>query len=509
MLRNVVKFYTMLQMLTKLTIEEIGALVKKKEISLLQLNEAYEINFNKYKELNAHIAQCWESAKDQAKFIDTLEEKHPLAGIPISIKDMFLTKGIRTTAASKILENFVAPYESFVTQRLKNSGYTMPFKTNLDEFAMGSSSETSAFGPVISPWILKDGVKRVPGGSSGGSAVSVAACMSLGSLGTDTGGSVRQPAAFCGIVGLKPTYGRCSRRGIIAFASSLDHPGIFAKTVQDACIIFETIAGYDAGEATSLNLPVPELSKVKGNVHGKRIGIVPDIYKNLPESYQEIIEALIEKLKDEGAYIEEIQVPSLDMALELYYVIAPAEAASNLARYDGIRFGEQGSGENFEEILQNTRALFGKEVKRRILIGNFVLAANEYEKYYGKAYKLRLELKRKMNQIFQNVDAILLPTSPNVAFPLGESRAPVDMYYEDLYTIIANIYGGPTIQVPIGKLQDSEKTQNTNSQIPNYLKIQDGLPVGVQIMGAMVREDIVVAIAKKIEEMVEWKGLEC
>lgn len=494
--------------LTKLSIEEIKNGLSKKDFSAQELLLSYKKNFDKYEKLNVSITDCWEdslkAAQEADRRINSTEER-ALEGIPISIKDMFLTKGIRTTAASKILENFIAPYESFVTQKLKDSGYLMPFKANQDEFAMGSSNEYSAFGPTINPWIMDDFVPRVPGGSSGGSAAAVASYMCAASLGTDTGGSIRQPAAFCGIVGFKPTYGRCSRRGVIAFASSLDHPSIFARSVQDAAIVFENIAGHDPKEATSLNREIPLISKAPSSVNGMKIGIIPDIYESLPEEYCVKIKNMICELQKNGASVEEIKMPPLEQALEIYYVIAPAEAASNLSRYDGIRFGVRGEGSNFEEIVKNTRNLFGKEVKRRILIGTYVLSAGEYKKFYGKAIVLREAFKQEMAKIFSRVDVILLPTTPNVAFPINSNRCPIEMYNEDLYTIPANIYGGPSIQVPIGKI--SAKREGVSNKEFDFLKADEKLPIGVQVMGPIEGEAMIISAAKKIEEIACWEGL--
>ncbi|WP_342262104.1 amidase family protein [Alphaproteobacteria bacterium endosymbiont of Tiliacea citrago] len=495
-------------MLVNLSIEEINLGILHKHFSYKELIQAYFDQFEKYSFLNVHISEYWNEAKKKSEMLDNNfrgERSSILEGIPISIKDMFLINGTKTTAASKVLEKFTAPYESFVTSNLLKNNYIMPFKNNLDEFAMGSSSRTSACGPVVNPWIISDGVLRVPGGSSGGSSSAVAAKMSLGSLGTDTGGSVRQPSSFCGTVGFKPTYGRCSRRGIIAFASSLDHPGIFARNVQDACHIFEAIAGYDAGENTSLNKEVPKLSQISDDVKGKIIGVQTDLFDKILPEYKEQCLRVIKELKQNGAIIKEIELPSLDTALKLYYIIAPAEAASNLARYDGLRFGHK-QGDSFEEILKNSRSLFGQEVARRILIGKFVLSADEYDVFLGKALKLRQEIKMQMAEIFESIDAFLLPTAPGVAFGLDDySRSSVEMYYEDLFTILANMYGGPAIQVPIGLIKDENFKENT---IINNLKTQKGLPIGIQVLANCEREDNVIAIAKNIEKIANFGGLE-
>lgn len=494
-------------MLRNLSLEEINAGILKKSFSYKELIQSYHEQFKKYEFLNAHISKYWDKAFVQAEFLDNCNNlnRHILEGVPISIKDMFLIKGTKTTAASKVLENFVAPYDSYVTSRLDAANYIMPFKNNLDEFAMGSSSRTSAFGAIINPWIISDGVLRVPGGSSGGSASAVAAKMSLASFGTDTGGSVRQPASFCGIVGFKPSYGRCSRRGIIGFGSSLDHPGIFARTVQDACYVFETIAGYDKGENTSLNLPVPKLSKVSSDVKGKIIGIQLDLFDKILPKYKEHCLNMIKQLKENGAIIKEIELPSLDLALKLYLILAPAEAASNFARYDGLRYGHKEGG-TFEEIIKNSRSLFGQEVTRRILIGNFVLSSSEYDNFFGKALRLRQDIRVQMAELFETVDAFLLPTAPGVAFALDDySRSSIEMYYEDLFTILANIYGGPAIQVPIGLIPDDNYKEGV---VINNLKTQKGMPVGLQVLANCEKEEMVISIAKKIEEIAQFGGIE-
>lgn len=492
-------------MLIKLTIEEIRLGIAKREFSYTQLLDAYHDRFNALVCLNAHLEQCWQEAKQQAQKLDQQNNnvQGALVGIPIAIKDLFLVKNTRTTAGSKILEDFVAPYDAFVIAKLKEQGCLIPFKTNMDEFAMGSSNQTSAFGPVVNPWILSDRIPRVPGGSSGGSAAAVAANMCLGAIGSDTGGSIRQPASFCGIVGFKPTYGRCSRRGVVAFASSLDHPGVFARNVQDACIILESMAGYDAGEATSLNASVPQLSQIKGDVKGKKIGVAREAFSHMDDDYKKQLDNLLDDLKKEGALLEDVALPSFEDAIKLYYIIAPAEAASNLARYDGVRFGPRGSGDTYEEIMYNTRALFGTEVKRRILIGNYVLLAGEYEKFYGKAVALRKQIARAMDQLFEKHDAILLPTTTNTAFEIGAKRTAYEMYLEDLYTVVANIYGGPAMQIPFSLIK-CEASKNTVNNDYDILQSQNSLPIGIQIMSAREDEASVVAVAKKIEEFVGW-----
>jgi aspartyl-tRNA(Asn)/glutamyl-tRNA(Gln) amidotransferase subunit A len=508
-------------MLIKLSIEKIRNGIAKREFSYHDLIAAYYKQFQRYQYLNAHISEYWEESLKKAQRLDNekLGTQHLLRGIPIAIKDLFLTKGQKTTAGSKMLENFIAPYESHVTQQLLDAEYIMTMKANLDEFAMGSSNETSAFGPAINPWILNDRASRSPGGSSGGSAAAVAAYMSLGALGSDTGGSIRQPAAFCGLVGFKPTYGRCSRRGMIAHASSLDHPGVIARSVQDAVIILETIAGHDVGDSTSLDLQKPQLSNVIGEVKGKKIGIVVDAFATMTKEYIQHFEEMIRQLKAEGAIIIEIgskELPNdmFNTALNLYGILSRAEAASNLARYDGIRYGIRGSGSSFEEILLNSRQNFGTEVKRRILIGNFVLAHEERVEFFDKAIKCRAYIRNQMNEIFSRIDALLLPTTPGIAFPLGSIRDPIEMYNEDLYTVLANIYGGPCMQLPLclqtpnGNPNPAAQTSQTTRDQYSLIPSQIGLPIGLQIMAANNEEATIVKIAKKIEQIVNWKGLE-
>lgn len=491
-------------MLINFTIEEIRKGISNKEFSYSELINAYYNQFNKLQCLNAHLGLYWIEAQKQAAQLDKINVSGALTGIPIAIKDLFLVKGTKTTAASKILEDFIAPYDAFVIQKLKEQGALMPFKTNMDEFAMGSSNLTSAFGPVVNPWILSDGILRVPGGSSGGSAAAVAASMCLGALGTDTGGSIRQPASFCGIVGFKPTYGRCSRRGVIAFASSLDHPGAFARNIQDACIILESMAGHDKLDATSLAQDMPKLSNISANVKGKKIGIDYEKFAPMSMEYKNALDKLITSLKQEGAIVEDIQLPSFEDAIKLYYIIAPAEAASNLARYDGVRYGPRGKGSTYQEIMLNTRSLFGTEVKRRILIGNFVLLSGEHDKFFGKASRLRMQMIAQMDNIFKNHDAVLLPTTSSTAFEIGVKRSTYEMYLEDLYTVIGNVYGGPAMQLPfmlenIEIKQDKSKILPSNNGLPT-----NSLPIGIQIMSAREDEANLVEIAKKMEEIIGW-----
>lgn len=407
-------------------------------------------------------------------------------GLPIGVKDLFCTKGVRTTAASKMLENFVPPYESTVTANLLKAGAVFLGKTNLDEFAMGSANITSAFGPVASPWKRKDDPSAilVPGGSSGGSSAAVAAGLGLAATGTDTGGSIRQPAAYCGIVGLKPTYGRCSRWGTIAFASSLDQAGPMTRSVADAGLMLEAMAGFDEKDSTCSNRPVPAFSKAVGkSVKGLRVGI-PTEYRspNLPAEVVAMWEKGIAWLKEAGCEIVDVSLPHTKYGLTTYYIIAPAECSSNLARYDGIRFGIRKDAPTLDGVYEATRAAgFGAEVRSRILMGTYVLSAGYYDAYYLKAQKVRTLIKRDFEQAFENVDVLLTPTAPSAAFAQGENMDdPVQMYLNDIFTVPASMAGVPALSVPVGL--------NGN-----------GLPLGLQVIGKHFDEETVLSIGGALE----------
>ncbi|HJU17211.1 MAG TPA: Asp-tRNA(Asn)/Glu-tRNA(Gln) amidotransferase subunit GatA, partial [Stellaceae bacterium] len=417
-------------------------------------------------------------------------EARPLDGIPLAIKDMFCTKGVRTTACSHILGNFVPTYESTVSANLWRDGAVLLGKTNNDEFAMGSSNETSHFGPVASPWRRKGAnTPLTPGGSSGGSAAAVAAQLCLGATGTDTGGSIRQPASFCGIVGLKPTYGRCSRWGVVAYASSLDHPGPLARTVRDAAIMLGTMAGHDPRDSTSAPVPVPDFeAALAGDIRGLRIGI-PREYR-LPSMSAEI-EALwrrgIEWLATAGAEPVEISLPMTRHALPAYYIIAPAEASANLARYDGVRFGLRVPGRSLDEMYELTRAVgFGAEVRRRVLIGTYVLSAGYYDAYYLKAQRVRTLVARDFARAFEQVDALLTPTAPSAAFAVGENSDPIEMYQNDVFTVPANLAGLPAISVPAGLSAD-------------------GLPLGLQVIARAFDETTALRVAEIVERAADFR----
>ncbi len=412
----------------------------------------------------------------------------PLEGIPLGIKDLFATEGVRTTACSKILENFVPQYESTVTSQLWRDGGVMLGKLNNDEFAMGSSNETSAYGPVQSPWRRKgDNTPLVPGGSSGGSAAAVAANLCLGATGTDTGGSIRQPAAFTGTVGIKPTYGRCSRWGIVAFASSLDQAGPFARTVRDCAIMLRSMAGHDPKDSTCADKPVPDYEKAVGkSIKGMKIGI-PKEYRvdGMPAEIDEPWEKGREWLKAAGAEIIDISLPHTKYALPAYYIIAPAEASSNLARYDGVRYGLRVPGKDIVDMYEQTRAAgFGKEVRRRIMIGTYVLSAGYYDAYYLRAQKVRTLIKRDFEAAFnQGVDAILTPATPSGAFGIGEKGTgdPVEMYLNDIFTVTVNMAGLPGISVPAGRDHNA-------------------LPLGLQLIGKPFGEEDLFSLAHVIEQ---------
>ena len=431
------------------------------------------------------LALAAADAADAAKSADDLR---PLSGIPLGIKDLFCTEGVASTTGSNILRGFKPPYESTVSGKLKAAGAGMLGKLNMDEFAMGSSNETSAYGPVISPWQRNDGSNTAltPGGSSGGSAAAVAAGMTPGATGTDTGGSIRQPAAFVGISGIKPTYGRCSRWGIVAFASSLDQAGPMAKTVRDCAILLENMVGFDARDSTSLDLPVPQWEAgLSSDLKGKRVGI-PKEYRidGVPEEINALWDRGIAWLKDAGAEIAEISLPHTKYALPTYYIIAPAEASSNLARYDGVRYGLREMGvKTLDDMYAATRARgFGAEVKRRIMIGTYVLSAGYYDAYFTKAQKVRTLIKRDFAEAFQACDLILTPTAPSAAFGLGEKMSdPLAMYLNDVFAVPASLAGLPAMSVPGG------------------LDAQ-GLPLGLHLIGRECDEQMVLNAGLAIEE---------
>ena len=441
------------------------------------------------RDLNAFVTETPDVALARARASDDRRAKGgaagPLDGIPLAIKDLFCTEGVLTTASSHILNGYVPPYESTVTQNLRTAGAVMLGKTNMDEFAMGSANITSHYGPVKNPWSLDDGKDRVPGGSSGGSAAAVAANIALGAAGSDTGGSIRQPASFCGIVGMKPTYGRCSRWGMVAFASSLDQAGPLTKSVRDAAIMLQGMAGYDAKDSTSSDQPLPDFeAALTGDIKGMKIGI-PAEYRIEGMSVE--IEALwsrgMEMLQDAGAEPVDVSLPHTKYALPTYYIVAPAEASSNLARYDGVRYGLRVDGDSLEEMYEATRGEgFGREVRRRIMIGTYVLSAGYYDAYYVKAQKLRTLISRDFTKAFEQVDALLTPTTPSAAFAIGERMDdPVQMYINDIFTVPASMAGVPAISVPAGLSAE-------------------GLPLGLHLIAKAYDEETLFRIAGVLEE---------
>jgi aspartyl-tRNA(Asn)/glutamyl-tRNA(Gln) amidotransferase subunit A len=476
-------------MLTHLSIAEALRGLDQRQFSAAELVAAHNDAVAALNpRLNALLTVTAEQALDAARAADTARAKGeagPLAGIPIAVKDLFCTEGVRTTAASRILENFVPPYESTVTAKLKRDGAVFLGKANLDEFAMGSSNLTSAFGGVENPWKRAgDDTRLVPGGSSGGSAAAVAARMAMGATGTDTGGSIRQPAAFCGIAGIKPTYGRCSRFGIVAFASSLDQAGPFARSVEDCALLLRSMAGHDPRDSTSADRAVPDFAAACARgVKGLRIG-VPREYRvdGMPAEVEALWQQGLAWLREAGAEIVDISLPHTKYALPTYYVVAPAEASSNLARYDGVRFGLRVEGEDLRDLYARTRAAgFGAEVRRRIMIGTYVLSAGYYDAYYVKAQRVRALIRRDFEQAWARVDAIVTPTTPSAAFAEGEKQDdPVAMYLNDVFTVTANLAGLPGLSVPAG-LDAS------------------GLPLGLQVIGRPFDEEGVFAVGAAIE----------
>jgi aspartyl-tRNA(Asn)/glutamyl-tRNA(Gln) amidotransferase subunit A len=477
--------------LTSLTLAESLLGLRKREFTAAELTEAHIAAASRARALNVYVLETPERAREMAAHADAALAKGeggPLAGIPLGIKDMFCTADVRTTACSRILENFVPTYESTVGAHLWRDGAVMLGKLNNDEFAMGSSNETSSFGPVTSPWRRKGSdAKLVPGGSSGGSAAAVAARLCAGAVGTDTGGSIRQPASFTGIVGIKPTYGRCSRWGIIAYASSLDQAGPFARTVRDCAILLRSMAGFDPKDTTSVDAPVPDYeAALTRSVRGMKIGI-PREYR--VDGMSDEIEALWRRGADwlaaAGAEMMEVSLPHTKYALATYYIVAPAEASSNLARYDGVRYGLRAPGRDIIDMYEQTRAAgFGAEVRRRIMIGTYVLSAGYYDAYYLQAQKVRSLIKRDFEDCFNaGVDAILTPTTPSAAFAVGEKGGgdPIEMYLNDVFTVTVNMAGLPGISVPGGL--DAR-----------------GLPLGLQLIGRPFGEETLFALGEVIEQ---------
>jgi aspartyl-tRNA(Asn)/glutamyl-tRNA(Gln) amidotransferase subunit A len=479
--------------LTELTLAASRDGLRRKDFSARETTQAHIAAVAAARPLNAFITETPERALAMAEASDrrlARGEGLPLDGLPIAVKDLFCTADVETTAGSRILGGFKPPYESTVTANLWRAGAVMLGKANMDEFAMGSANVTSAYGKVENPWRRRgDNRPLVPGGSSGGSAASVAARAALAATGTDTGGSIRQPASFCGIVGLKPTYGRCSRWGIVAFASSLDQAGPMARTVQDAAIMLGAMAGHDPKDSTSAPLPVPDFeAALARDIRGLRIGI-PREYRldGMPGEIETLWQQGMRWLEAAGATAVEISLPLTKYALPAYYIIAPAEASSNLARYDGVRFGLRVPGDSLDAMYENTRAQgFGAEVRRRVLIGTYVLSAGYYDAYYLKAQKVRALIARDFDDAFQRCDAILTPTAPSAAFAIGEKMDdPVAMYLNDVFTVPSSLAGLPAISVPAGVTAD-------------------GLPLGLQAIGRAFDEETVLRVAAALERAADF-----
>ena len=481
--------------LTDLTIAEARNMLIAGDISSVELTEAHIRAMEATSSLNLFITKTCEQALSKAKKSDTQRlsgNQGKLEGIPIAVKDLFCTHGVMASAASKMLTGFTPCYESTVTKNLWNAGAVMLGKTNMDEFAMGSSNETSYYGPVTNPWqrVNEPKVKLVPGGSSGGSAAAVAARAVMGALGTDTGGSIRQPASFCGVVGIKPTYGRCSRWGMIAFASSLDQAGPLTRTVRDSAIMLEEMAGYDAKDSTCINIDVPDYeAALQKNVKGVRVGVPQEYFlEGMPEEIRYIWDKGITWFKEAGAEVRDVSLPHTKYALPTYYIVAPAEASSNLARYDGVRYGLRIEGKDLQEMYENTRAEgFGREVRRRIMIGTYVLSAGYYDAYYLKAQKVRTKIADDFRNSWKSVDLLLTPTAPSAAFVQGEKiNDPIAMYLNDIFTVPASMAGLPAISVPVGLSSE-------------------GLPLGLQLIGKPFDEELLFRGAGLLELAANFK----
>jgi aspartyl-tRNA(Asn)/glutamyl-tRNA(Gln) amidotransferase subunit A len=476
--------------LAALTLHDAGNKLRKREFSSVELTEAvFERIADTDSKIRAYLTLARDAALEQARQADERLEQEsatsPLLGVPLAVKDNFLTRGLRTTCASKILTNFMPPYDATTVRKLRAASAIITGKTNLDEFAMGSSAENSAFFPTRNPWNLE----RIPGGSSGGSAAAVAADQCIAALGTDTGGSIRQPAACCGIVGLKPTYGRVSRFGIIAFASSMDQVGPLTKDVQDSALLLEAIAGHDPADSTSVDRPVPRYSEaLTGDVKGLRLGIPKEYFvAGMQPEVEQAIRTAIRELEKNGAVIEEISLPHTEYAVAVYYIVATAEASSNLARYDGMRYGHRATAKDLTETYMISRGEgFGPEVKRRIMLGTYALSAGYYDAYYLKAQRVRTLIKQDFDEAFKHCDVIVTPTAPTTAFKLAEKiQDPLQMYLSDIYTISVNLGGLPALSLPCGF-------------------DQDGMPIGMQIIGKHFDEATILRVGHAYEQATEW-----
>ena len=473
-----------------LTLHEASIHLQRRELSSQELTAAVFRRIAETDErVHAYVTLCQDAAVAQAKAADERlargEISSPLLGIPLAVKDNFLTRGVRTTCASKILGNFIAPYDGTTVTKLRQAGAVILGKTNLDEFAMGSSCENSAFFPTRNPW----NTDRVPGGSSGGSAAAVAADQCIAAFGTDTGGSIRQPAACCGIVGLKPTYGRVSRYGIVAFASSMDQVGPMTKDVRDSALLLESIAGPDPADSTSVDRPVVPYPKLlDGEVRGLRLGIPKEYFvSGMQPEVESAVRQAMRLLEKNGATLEEISLPHTEYAIAVYYIVATAEASSNLARYDGMRYGHRAqAGDLTETYMMSREEGFGAEVKRRIILGTYALSAGYYDAYYLKAQRVRALIRRDFDEVFKRCDVIVTPTAPTTAFKIGEkTQDPLQMYLTDIYTISVNLAGLPALSLPCGF--DKE-----------------GLPIGLQIIGKDFEEATVLRVAHAYEQSTDW-----
>jgi aspartyl-tRNA(Asn)/glutamyl-tRNA(Gln) amidotransferase subunit A len=476
--------------LAALTLHDASQRLRKREISSVELTQAvFQRISDTEDQIRAYVTLAQDAALEQARRADERLKQDGgisrLLGIPIAVKDNFLTCGLRTTCASKILGGFIPPYDATTARKLRAAGAVITGKTNLDEFAMGSSVENSAFFPTRNPWNLE----RIPGGSSGGSAAAVASDQCIAALGTDTGGSIRQPAACCGIVGLKPTYGRVSRYGIVAFASSMDQVGPMTKDVRDAALLLEAIAGYDPADSTSVNRAVPRYaSTLTEGVKGLRLGIPKEYFvAGMQAEVERAARTAIRELEKSGAVVEEISLPHTEYAVAVYYLVATAEASSNLARYDGMRYGHRADAKDLIETYRISRDEgFGAEVKRRIMLGTYALSAGYYDAYYLKAQKVRTLIKRDFDEAFKRCDVIVTPTAPTTAFKLGEkTQDPLQMYLSDIYTISINLAGLPALSLPCGF-------------------DQDGMPIGLQIIGKPFDESTIFRVAHNYEQATEW-----
>jgi aspartyl-tRNA(Asn)/glutamyl-tRNA(Gln) amidotransferase subunit A len=471
------------------TVAELAAALRARQLSSVEITQAFLERVTRHQgELNAFISITAEAALVEAARADSrlrTQDGGPLTGVPIAHKDIFCTRGERTTCGSRMLANFVSPYDATVVERLRAAGVVMLGKTNMDEFAMGSSNETSFFGPVKNPW----DPARVPGGSSGGSAVAVAARLAPAATATDTGGSIRQPAALCGVTGLKPTYGRVSRFGMIAFASSLDQGGLITRSAEDAALLLGTIAGFDERDSTSVELPVPDYSAaLEQPLKGLKIGVLKEFFdKGLDAAIEQHLRAALDLLRSQGAVLKEVSLPHLPLSVPTYYVVAPAECSSNLARFDGVRYGHRcDNPRDLLDLYQRSRGEgFGAEVKRRIMTGTYVLSAGYYDAFYLKAQRVRQLISNDFEHAFHEVDVLIGPTTPTAAFELGAKTSdPVTMYLNDIYTIGANLAGLPAISVPCGLAQ--------------------GLPVGMQIIGPHFGEERLLNVAHRYQLETDW-----